>query len=88
MNRPHADPEQPDAVRVQFPLSLNPVENPYVSCGQTRDKTAVSYMNRSRVRPGMVTPAVLAAFRSVGWGWGGSWFGSTKDYMHFSSTGN
>jgi hypothetical protein len=69
-------------------VDINPVENPYVGCGQTRDKTAVSYMNRSRVRPGMVTPAVLAAFQSVGWGWGGSWSGSTKDYMHFSANGH
>ena len=69
-------------------VDINPVENPYVGCGQTRDPTAVSYMNRSRVRPGMVTSAVVAAFRSVGWGWGGSWSGSTKDYMHFSYNGH
>jgi hypothetical protein len=54
----------------------------------TRDKTALSYLDRSRVRRGMVTPAVLAAFQAVGWGWGGSWAGSTKDYMHFSATGH
>jgi D-alanyl-D-alanine carboxypeptidase len=69
-------------------VDLNPVENPYVGCGMTRDKTALSYLDRSRVRPGMVTPAVIAAFASVGWGWGGSWSGSTKDYMHFSATGH
>ena len=69
-------------------IDLNPVENPYVGCGMTRDKTALSYLDRSRVRRGMVTPAVVAAFASVGWGWGGSWTGSTKDYMHFSSTGH
>ena len=69
-------------------VDLNPVENPYVGCGMTRDKTALSYLDRSRHRRGMVTPAVIAAFRSVGWGWGGSWSGSTKDYMHFSSTGH
>jgi hypothetical protein len=69
-------------------VDLNPVENPYVGCGMTRDKTALSYINRSRHRRGMVTPAVIEAFRSVGWGWGGSWFGSTKDYMHFSATGH
>jgi D-alanyl-D-alanine carboxypeptidase-like protein len=69
-------------------IDINPVENPYVGCGMTRDKTALSYLDRSRVRRGMVTPAVLEAFRSVGWGWGGSWSGSTKDYMHFSSTGH
>ena len=69
-------------------VDLNPGENPYVGCGMTRDKTALAYLNRSNVRPGMVTPAVVRAFRSVGWGWGGSWSGSTKDYMHFSATGH
>jgi hypothetical protein len=69
-------------------VDLNPLENPYVGCGQTRDPLSVSYMNRSNVRPGMVNAAVLAAFHSVGWGWGGSWFGSTKDYMHFSVNGH
>jgi len=69
-------------------VDLNPQEHPYVGCGQTRDKRAVSYMNRSKLRKGMVTPAVVAAFQSVGWGWGGSWTGSTHDYMHFSATGH
>jgi hypothetical protein len=69
-------------------VDLDPRENPYVGCGMTRDKTARSYMNRSRHRPGMVTPAVRGAFASIGWGWGGSWVGSTKDYMHFSINGH
>jgi hypothetical protein len=69
-------------------VDLDPRENPYVGCGMTRDKTALSYLKRSDVRPGMVTPAVRAAFASIGWGWGGSWFGSTKDYMHFSANGH
>jgi len=69
-------------------IDLNPVENPYIGCGMTRDPTARSYMDRSRLRRGMVTPAVVAAFTSAGWGWGGSWSGSTKDYMHFSATGH
>jgi len=69
-------------------VDLDPRENPYVGCGMTRDKTALSYMKRSWHRPGMVTPAVRAAFASIGWGWGGSWFGSTKDYMHFSANGH
>ena len=69
-------------------VDLNPVENPYVGCGMTRDKTALSYLDRTRVRRGMVTPAVVQAFRSVGWGWGGAWSGSTKDYMHLSATGH
>jgi hypothetical protein len=36
----------------------------------------------------MITPRVVAAFRSIGWGWGGGWSGNTKDYMHFSIDGH
>jgi hypothetical protein len=69
-------------------VDLNPVENPYVGCGMSHDPAGRKYLDRSRLLPGMVTPEVVAAFRSVGWGWGGSWSGSTKDYMHFSATGH
>jgi hypothetical protein len=69
-------------------IDLNPVENPYVGCGQSRDPAAKPYFDRSRHRRGMVTPRVIAAFRSIGWGWGGAWAGNTKDYMHFSSNGH
>ena len=69
-------------------VDLNPVENPYVGCGQSRDPKTRPYFNRAQHRPGMVTPAVVRAFRSIGWGWGGSWTGSTKDYMHFSASGH
>jgi hypothetical protein len=69
-------------------IDLNPIENPYVGCGMSRDKASISYIDRSRLRKGMVTPQVVAAFRSLGWGWGGSWSGSTKDYMHFSRSGH
>jgi hypothetical protein len=69
-------------------VDLNPVENPYVGCGQSRDPATKPYFDRSRHRRGMVTARAVAAFRSLGWGWGGSWAGNTKDYMHFSSTGH
>jgi hypothetical protein len=69
-------------------IDLNPVENPYVGSGMSRDKTALAYLDRPRLRRGMVTPAVVVAFRSVGWGSGGAWSGSTKDYTHFSATGH
>jgi hypothetical protein len=69
-------------------VDLNTVENPYVGCGQSRDPASLPYRDRSRHRRGMVTPRVVRAFRSIGWGWGGAWPGSTKDYMHFSSTGH
>jgi hypothetical protein len=69
-------------------VDVNPLENPYVGCGQSRDPRTRPYRNRARRRKGMVGRRVVRAFRSVGWGWGGSWSGSTKDYMHFSSTGH
>jgi D-alanyl-D-alanine carboxypeptidase-like protein len=69
-------------------VDLNPVENPYVGCGQSFDPAGRRYRDRSRHRRGMVTRRVIAAFRSIGWGWGGAWTANTKDYMHFSSTGH
>lgn len=68
-------------------IDLNPRENPYIGCGMSRDPAARPYFNRSRIRRGMITPAVVRAFRSIGWGWGGDWTGDTKDYMHFSVNG-
>jgi hypothetical protein len=69
-------------------VDLNPIENPYVGCGRTRERASVPYLDRSRLRRGMVTARVVQAFRSVGWGWGGAWSGTTKDYMHFSASGH
>jgi hypothetical protein len=68
-------------------VDLNPMENPYVGCGAVYDPRSRPYVDRSRLRKGMVTPEVVRAFRSIGWGWGGDWTGATKDYMHFSTTG-
>ena len=68
-------------------VDLNPVENPYVGCGRVHDPASAPYVDRSRLRRGMVTPAVVRAFRSIGWGWGGDWTRRTKDYMHFSTNG-
>jgi hypothetical protein len=68
-------------------VDINPIENPYTGCGVTRERASIPYLNRSRVRPGMVTAAVVAAFDSIGWGWGGRWTG-TQDYMHFSVNGH
>jgi hypothetical protein len=69
-------------------IDINPIENPYFGCGQVHDPRMRPYVDRSRLKKGMVTPAVVRAFRSVGWGWGGDWTGGTKDYMHFSTTGH
>src|SRR3712207_6352465 len=69
-------------------VDLNPRENPYVGCGQSRDPTAQAYRDRANRRRGMIGPRAVAAFARAGWGWGGAWSGTTKDYMHFSSNGH
>jgi D-alanyl-D-alanine carboxypeptidase len=69
-------------------IDVNPRENPYVGCGQSRDPAARSYRDRSNRRRGMVGTHAVAAFAAVGWSWGGAWAGDTKDYMHFSSNGH
>jgi len=69
-------------------VDINPNENPYIGCGMTRDPKRLTYTHRDNMRPGMVTPAVVKAFAAIGWGWGGSWTGATKDYMHFSWNGH
>jgi hypothetical protein len=69
-------------------VDVNPLENPYVGCGQSRDPATKPFFDRSRHRRGMVTPRAIAAFGAIGWGWGGAWAGNTKDYMHFSSNGH
>jgi hypothetical protein len=69
-------------------IDLNPTENPYIGCGMSRDPATRPYRDRSVHRRGMVTPRVVEAFAAIGWGWGGSWAGDTKDYMHFSTNGH
>ena len=68
-------------------VDLNPIENPYYGCDRVHDPRSRPFVKRTPLRRGMVTPAVVRAFRSIGWGWGGDWTGRTKDYMHFSTTG-
>ena len=68
-------------------VDVNPGENPYVGCGQSMDPSLRRYRLRTHHYKGMVG-RVVRAFGSIGWGWGGSWAGDTKDYMHFSSTGH
>jgi D-alanyl-D-alanine carboxypeptidase len=70
-------------------IDVNPIENPYVSGGSSSHPASASYLDRSRHRPGMAYDGgvLVEAFRSVGWGWGGSWAGTVKDYQHFSSNG-
>jgi hypothetical protein len=45
-------------------------------------------VEQARVVRRMAGGRTVRAFRSIGWGWGGSWAGTTKNYMHFSATGH
>jgi hypothetical protein len=69
-------------------IDLNPFQNPYTKGDLVLPELASSYLDRDRVRPGMITPDGVAvrAFASIGWTWGGTWQ-SLKDYQHFSQNG-
>jgi D-alanyl-D-alanine carboxypeptidase len=70
-------------------IDVDPIENPYVSGGTTSHRASRPYLDRSRHRAGMAYEGgiLVEAFRSVGWGWGGSWTGVVRDYQHFSASG-
>lgn len=70
-------------------IDINPIENPYVSsAGTTSHKASRPYLDRSRLRRGMAYKggALVSAFASIGWSWGGYWSG-VRDYQHFSVNG-
>lgn len=69
-------------------LDLNAFQNPYAKGAVVLPELASAYLDRSRVRSGMVTAdgPVVRAFARIGWEWGGAWRYS-KDYMHFSQNG-
>jgi hypothetical protein len=70
-------------------IDINPIENPYVTAsGSVAHRASRPFLKRSRIRLGMAYPggALVRAFRSVGWGWGGYWSGD-RDYQHFSVNG-
>ena len=82
-------------------LDVNPFHNPYLRGAATTaaealegeavvlPELATSYIDRDRIRPGMIVAGdvVTTAFREIGWGWGGDWR-SLKDWMHFSADGS
>jgi hypothetical protein len=68
-------------------VDLNPFQNPYRAGDRVIPELATAYLDRDRHRPGMVTAAVVAAWRAVGWQWGGDWTAPT-DLMHFTATGH
>jgi hypothetical protein len=68
-------------------IDINPVENPFLHGGRVDPPAGRRYLDRSRIRRGMVRAGdvVVRAFASIGWSWGGRW--SSPDYQHFSATG-
>jgi hypothetical protein len=70
-------------------IDVNPVENPYLDRGRVRPARGAPFVDRTRPRPGMAVAggALVRAFASAGWSWGGRWSGS-PDYQHFSANGS
>lgn len=69
-------------------IDVNTVENPYLEGSTVRPRAGRAFTDRTRYRKGMALAggALVRAFASVGWLWGGRWPGS-PDYQHFSRTG-
>ena len=69
-------------------IDVDPFQNPYSKGDVVVPELASAYLDRSRVRPGMILAGgpVVAAFTRIGWGWGGTWH-SLKDLQHFSANG-
>lgn len=69
-------------------IDVNPFQNPYLKGDVLLPELASAYVDRGRLRAGMITAdgPVVQAFASIGWEWGGSWR-TLKDYQHFSANG-
>ena len=69
-------------------VDVDPFCNPYTKGDLVLPELASAYVDRSRVRPGMVLAgeATVRAFAAIGWSWGGDWT-TPKDRMHFTATG-
>ena len=67
-------------------VDINPFHNPYVKGDVVLPELATAYVDRTNMRPGMLTVDEVAGFTGVGWGWGGLWR-SLTDPMHLSANG-
>jgi len=69
-------------------IDVNTIENPYLEGGRVLPPAGRAYTNRTNARRGMAVAggALVRAFASVGWLWGGRWPAS-PDWQHFSRTG-
>jgi hypothetical protein len=68
-------------------IDINTVRNPYVVGGRVYPSFARTYLDRSRVRTGMILRdgVIASTMRRNGWPWGARW--SDPDYQHFSANG-
>lgn len=70
-------------------IDINPMMNPFVTgSGAVYPPSGAQFVDRTLDAEGLITAdgAVVQAFASIGWEWGGNWNGS-KDYQHFSESG-
>lgn len=70
-------------------IDINPIQNPYITrSGAILPRAGAAHATRDSATPGLISNdgPVVAAFRHIGWRWGGHW-SSGKDYQHFSATG-
>lgn len=69
-------------------IDISPLINPWVHGSQVEPPGGQAFLDRDGSVPGLIVggDVVVEAFAAIGWGWGGYW-SSSKDYMHFSSTG-
>ena len=65
-------------------IDINPLINPYVKGDYISPKEAKPYVDRSQIKPGMISKDDLCykLFTKYGWKWGGIW-NTVKDYQHF-----
>ena len=68
-------------------IDINTRENPYVTSSRVYPAGSETYLNRRKVRKGMIVASgpIARAMRAEGWPWGARW--SHPDYQHFSSNG-
>ena len=64
-------------------IDLNPIENPWVTAARFVPPAGAAYLDRTRIRPGMIVRPgpVVAILDELGWEWGGDWR-HAADYHH------
>ena len=63
-------------------IDINPVENPWRKPDRIVPEAGRAFVERERVRPGMIVRPgpVVAAFDELGWEWGGDWRHAWDDH--------